>query len=388
MKTHKVFFLLLLGITLLLWGCGGGGGGGDDGSAAPTTAPTTGTLGVNLTDAATTDYQAIYITVAEVAVHRDGGGDWDIVSSPNKTYNLLDLVNGVREQLALATLPTGHYTQMRLILTDKPDDSLNILSHKHPYANYFIDQGGQSHELKIPSGFQTGIKIVRGFDINENQTTELLLDFDATKSIVEPGRNGKWLLKPTIKILSTAEYAIVEGSAGASGVLVSAQVYTAAAPTMEDQVTVEAATVTDANGHYKLFVEPGDYTVVGYKDGFVPFHTLTKVHATAGTVFAVPNFTLTGPVSTGLVTGEVDISGADQEQYATISIRQDAAVGGNTEQIEIKSLNVADGGTFTTGLPVGSYTAVISTFGKTTIVVQPVIVSSGATTNLGTITFP
>lgn len=382
MKTNRFFSCLLLCITvLLLPGCGGGGGGGDGG----TVAPATGTLGVGLTDAATTDFQAIYITVAEVAVHRDGGGDWDVVSSPNKTYNLLDLVNGVREELGLATLLAGHYTQMRLILSDKPDDSLNILSHKHPFGNYFIDQSGQSHELKIPSGFQSGIKIVKGFDINANQTTELVLDFDAAKSIIEPGTNGKWLLKPTIKILNTTEYSIIEGSAGASGVLVSAQVYTGAAPNLEDQVTVEAVTVTDTTGHYKLFVEPGDYTVVGYKDGFTPFHTGTKIHATAGTVFSV-NFTLTAAASTGSVTGTVTISQADQEQYATISIRQSATVGGTTEQIEIKSLNVANGGTFTTGLPVGSYTAVISTFGKTAIA-QTFSVAPSATTNLGSVSF-
>ena len=89
----------------------------------------------------------------------------------------------------------------------------------------------------------------------------------------------------------------------------------------------------------------------------------------------------------GTVTGTVDISGAGQEQYATVSIRQNATVSGNAEQIEIKSINVADRGEFTTDLPVGSYTAVISTFGKTTIVVQPVIISSGATTDLGTISF-
>ncbi|MGD0235462.1 MAG: hypothetical protein ABSC55_13120 [Syntrophorhabdales bacterium] len=41
---------------------------------------------------------------------------------------------------------------------------------------------------------------------------------------------------------------------------------------------------------------------------------------------------------------------------------------GNAEQIEIKFRNVANGGTFMTGLPVGNHTAVISTFGETTIV--------------------
>jgi len=367
--------------VLFLASCGGGGGGGDDGTAAPTTAPTTGTLGVSLTDASTTDYRAIYITVAEVAVHKDGG-DWAVVSTPNKTYNLLDLVNGVREELGLATLTTGHYTQLRLILADNPDSSLNILSQQHPYGNYFIDENDQSHELKVPSGFQSGIKIVRGFDINENQTTELILDFDATKSIVEPGRNGKWLLKPTIKMLNTTDYSIIEGSAGAPGVLVSAQVYTAAAPNAEDQVTVEAATVTDVNGRYKLFVEPGTYTVVGYKDGNLPFHNNTKIIATSGNVFAV-NFTLTSAAA-GTVTGDVDISQAGQEQWATVSIRQNATVDGNAEKIEVKSINVANGGSFSTGLPVGSYSAVISSYERTTVV-HPFTINQNATTDIGTI---
>jgi hypothetical protein len=384
------FWTAVVAVSLMFVASCGGGGGGDDG----TPAPTTGTLGVSLTDASTTDYKAIYITVAEVAVHRDGGGGWDVVSSPNKTYNLLDLVNGVRVELGLATLLTGHYTQLRLILADQPDDSLNILSQKHPYGNYFIDTNDQSQELKVPSGFQSGIKIVRGFDINENQTTELILDFDATKSIVEPGTNNKWLLKPTIKMLSTTDYAIIEGNAGQEGVLVSAQVYTAAASTAEDQVTIGAATVSDANGHYKLFVEPGVYyTVVGYKAGNRPYYTVTKILATAGNVFAV-NFTLPAGAGTGSVTGKVTIAQAAQEQYAAISIRQDATVANTspppatvTEQIEIKSINVVDGGTFITGLPVGSYTAVISTYRKTTIV-QPFTITANVTTNLGTIDFP
>jgi hypothetical protein len=386
--------------VLFLASCGGGGGGGDGATTATTAS--TGTLSVNLTDAATTDYQAIYITVREVAVHRDGG-DWKVVSTPNKTYNLLDLVNGVREELGLATLETGHYTQMRLILSDQPDDSLNILSHKHPYGNYFIDQGDQSHELKVPSGFQSGIKIVKGFDLNADQTTELLLDFDAAKSVVRAGNSGKWLLKPTIKLLSTAEYSIIEGrvtdssnGAAIGGVLVSAQVYNASAAASEDKVQVQAATITDDNGSYKLFLEPGTYTVVGYKDGYAPFHTDPQKTITAGNVFAV-DFTLTHTANTGTVSGTVNIPGADQEQYATISIREDVTLNtspATTIQIEIKSLNVANGGTFTASLPApppssgsASYTAVISSYLETTIV-QPFAISANAITNLGTINFP
>jgi len=363
---------------MFITACGGGGDSGSSGS--------TGTLSVNLTDASTTEYQAIYITIQQVAVHKDGGGGWDVISSPNKTYNLLDLVNGVREELALATLTSGHYTQMRLILTDTPDNSINILSIKHPYGNYFIDSSGQSIELKVPSGFQTGIKIVKGFDINANQTTELILDFDAARSIVKAGSSGQWLLKPTIKLLNTTEYSIISGNAGASGVLVSAQVYNSLATLAEEKVEVKAATVSDGSGNYKLFLEPGSYTLVGYKDGFSPFYKNAKVVTTAGNTYT-ENFSLGSASSTGtLSSGTVSISGADQEQYATISIRQNATVNFNPEQIEVKKLNVANGGTIDTGLPVGSYTAVISTYGKTTIE-QLFAISSNLNTNTGNINF-
>jgi hypothetical protein len=37
------------------------------------------------------------------------------------------------------------------------------------------------------------------------------LDFDASRSIVKAGSSGKWLLKPTIKVLDTEEYSVISG---------------------------------------------------------------------------------------------------------------------------------------------------------------------------------
>jgi hypothetical protein len=375
--------LLCLPLVILAVSCGGGGG--DSGGSGSTG---TGTMNLSLTDASTTDYQAIYVTIKQVEVHKDGGAGWEVVSSPDKTdktYNLLELVNGVREELALATLATGHYTQMRLILGDKPDDSLNILSRKHPYANYFIDLSGKWFELKVPSGFQTGIKIVKGFEINDNQTTELVLDFDAARSIVKAGSSGQWLLKPTIKMLITKECSIIQGSAGQAEVLVSAQVYNSAATAKEDEVEVKAATVTDPSGNYKLFLEaPGSYTLVGYKDKYAPSYKSAKIVTAAATTYT-ENFTLDSS-DMGTLIGNISISAPETEQYATISIRQDVKFGVILEQIEGKSLNVAEG-IFNLSLPVGDYTAVISTNGKTTQVFGPFTISIASPTDLGSIVF-
>jgi hypothetical protein len=103
-----LYLVLVLCALFVLPSCGGGGGGGGG-------TVQTGTLSVGLTDASTDEYKAVYVTITEVQVHM-GGGAWKVVGSPHKTYNLLDLVNGVREELGVAELNAGNYTQMRLII--------------------------------------------------------------------------------------------------------------------------------------------------------------------------------------------------------------------------------------------------------------------------------
>ena len=213
---HSIKFLkftLILLASALLFACDSGGSSGSNSVAVAGV----GTLSLSLTDASTDEYKAVYVTIDEVQVHIKGDdredSNWKVVAkpSPQKTFNLLDLVNGVRQELGVTDLAAGGYTQMRLIIGQIPDDGINILSQKHPYANYAIENDDDLHELKIPSGSQTGIKVVHGFTISLNQTTEIILDFDASRSVIRAGKSGKWLLKPTIKVLNTEGYSIIDG---------------------------------------------------------------------------------------------------------------------------------------------------------------------------------
>jgi hypothetical protein len=377
--------LLCLLFALSLAACGGSGGSD---SGVVSSDGGVGTLSTSLTDSSTDEYQAVYVTIARVEVHHDSNGSWQTVAEPNKTYNLLDLVNGVREDLGITSLDAGHYTQMRLIIGETAEvGALNIFSVLHPFANYVIDLNDDVHELKVPSGTNTGLKIVNGFDINENQTTELILDFDAMRSVVKAGASGQYLLKPTIKVLNTVEYAIVSGQvtdadttpAPLEGALVTAQIVDAAKPEKE-QVVIEAGTLADVNGDYALFLAPGDYNLVATQTGYLP--DCLAINLIADDIQTMTDFSLSPPTDAlGSLSGTVTIANAQTDQYATIDFRQDLTCVDALAptSITVKSINIADGGDYSVDLPAGPYHVVASTFGKMTVT-EDVTVDSGLVT--------
>ncbi len=365
MKGLRFWLFIVLSLFIpalaLLSGCGSSstdGGGG------------TGTVSLHLTDATINGVKAVYVTIEEVSVHKDEGGTWKVIAEPNRTYNLLEVVNGVRKELGIAVLETGHYTQLRMKLREQPDGGINTLSESHPYGNYVMDNSDQYQELKIPSGYQTGVKVVCGFDINENQTTELILDFDASRSIVEAGSSENLLLKPTIKVFELDEYSVISGTVtdgenGLQGVLVSAQIFDPDPPTGDpkDRVIVQATTTTDTSGSYVIFVAPGTYSIVAYKDNYGP---------ACAEVDALPDSSHTqdfqlASTSTGTMLGDVTIANGSEEQHVTISFRQSTQCSSEIKGIELKSINVLKDGSYNESLPEGNYVVVASTHNETTL---------------------
>jgi hypothetical protein len=378
--------------------CSGGGGGDSSGGV--------GTLSLDLTDASTTDFKAVVITIAEVQVHVKGNenspNSWKSVDMPIQplTVNLLELVNGVREHLGIVDLPEGQYTQLRLIIGDTPGPDA------HPYANYVITNTDpvEIHELKVPGGSNTGFKIVNGFSINAEQTTELMLDFDACRSVVQAGASGNWLLKPTVKVYDTSEYAFVEGRVldddenGINGALVTVQVYDEDADPAEDKVIIKAATVTDSkevdpgvfeDGHFKIFVEPltlfdpgntgVQYNLVVYIEGKIPECEAITELGEGETKSILDDIILGDAGESGTIDIFVDIPGDDPydpERYATVSFRQLFVCSATDQIIEVKSMNALNynEAPYTVSLPYGSYDVVASTlFGYDTLIETSVL---------------
>ena len=229
---------------------------------------------------------------------------------------------------------------------------------------------------QIALRYQTGVKVVCGFEINANQTTELILDFDASRSIVEAGSSDNLLLKPTIRVFEPEEYTIIRGTVtdgenGLQGVLVSVQSFDPDPPSDDpkERVLVRASTITDASGSYVMFIAPGIYSIAAYKDGWGP--ACVEIEALPDSSHT-QDFQL-ATTSTRTMLGEITITSGSDEQHVTISFRQSTQCSGHVKDIELKSINVLKDGSYRESLPVGDYIVVASTYNEPTQSVDAVI---------------
>lgn len=376
--------------------CGGGGGG--------TSTAGSGTLRLALTDAPACGYDAVNVTIQKVRVHQsssasDNDGGWsEIVLNPARRVNLLDLQNGVLEELGQTPLPTGKYTQLRLVLADN--------SGTGPLANSVVLTSDQSVvELKTPSGQQSGVKTNINIDIGANQMADFVLDFDACKSVVVAGGSGQYLLKPVVTVIPN----YVSGVAGFVDAGIVASGYTNVS-LQQGGVVVKATTPATTTGQFLLRpVAPGSYTLVmtapGRTTAVVTGVTVAAENVTSVNASATP---LSPPISaTGTLTGTAPVE-------TLVRARQELT-GSNPTNVEVASSFVVPT-TVTTGnysyaLPVAApliapYVAgsqlvftsdVIAKAGEYTLsaslngavkTVTPAKLTSGATVTVTPITFP
>lgn len=151
-----------------------------------------GNISIRLTDLPAS-YLEVNVDIKQVSVHlvadstNSNSGGWIDLPTKAGIYDLLKLQNGIDTTIvdSTATLPAGKITQMRLILGSN---------------NSVMTNDSIIHDLKTPSGTQSGIKLVGKMYVNAGKVTPVLIDFDAAASIVTQG-NGGFSLKPVIKVI-------------------------------------------------------------------------------------------------------------------------------------------------------------------------------------------
>ena len=195
------------------------------------------------------------VTITKVEARKAGAAEGEspfvLLSDQPVTLDLIDLRNGVVEDLVNLEVPKGEYDLVRLYI----DEASLTLKDQTTYT------------VKVPSGSQTGIKIFisPAIKVEGGLTAELLLDFDLSKSFVMRGKpeNG-FIFKPVIRAVNNSTAGRIEGMVKdtAKVKIVNAKVWVA-------RDTVVATAFTDTLGYYGFIGLPaGTYSIFANKEGY------------------------------------------------------------------------------------------------------------------------
>ncbi len=269
----KLLCLVLISIYMMvLGGCGsssggGSGGGGSNGGAS------NGTLSLNITDAPVDNASQVVVEFTGIEIQSSSGDRTEFNYATPKHIDLLALQGG-RSEVILdnEVLPSGDYEWIRL----KVNAVCNVID------SYIVFNGStEKHSIQVPSGSQSGLKLVRGFNLAADGVADFTIDFDLRNPVNTPNGKGKcscdYKLKPALRMVNNTEAGSISGTvhptlindpACTDGNVVYVFDGLNAVPDDIDLIAPDPVTsamvTTDVNGDYVYrasFLSPGDYTV-------------------------------------------------------------------------------------------------------------------------------
>lgn len=230
------------------------------------------TVKIMLTDAPAI-YDEVIIDIQEVQLHSEAEG-WITVSLENPgIYNLLEFSNGMDVFLGTCEIPAGVISQMRLVLG--PENSVVV--------------DGTEYPLTVPSGSSSGLKLNVHEEVAAGYSYVFWIDFDAARSIHKTG-NGKYMLKPVIRMYTAPSSGSVEGYVLPAEALPQVTLY-------NDIDTLMA--IPDSLGFYKIMGIPAGSYAVDFTSGldtlqYAP-QTIYDVQIVAGETTQLDTITLILP---------------------------------------------------------------------------------------------
>jgi len=226
------------------------------------------TLSLAVADTPVDGAQSVVLTFTGVQIQGAAGAPIQYSFPAPFQVNLLDLQD---DNFALlldgVEVPTGKYQWIRLRV-DMSQSNITLAD-------------GSVHPLIIPSGDQTGLKLVSGFSIASGEDAVFTVDFDLRKSITVA--SGTYDFKPAMRLVDVNASGALEGwvsnTLGIGGVPIASPACQPAAyaypgsnvapvdidPTAALQPVQTADVFLDSfsgNFHYGFdYLPPGDYTV-------------------------------------------------------------------------------------------------------------------------------
>lgn len=290
-NARSAFRLLPILLSLTLGACGGSGDGSKQGE-----------MKLSVGDAPVDGAQKVVLLFTGVELLPASGAAVTVNFSTPKAIDLLNDSGTASAVLFDQKLPTGRYTQVRLIVTADGSDT----------NSYIVTSDGNTHGLQVPSGAETGFKLVQGFTVNSSGVADYAIDFDLRKSVTcPPGQAPACLLRPTARFLDNTTVGNIQGSVGnahvTTGCVPAVYLYAGSVTTPADMDSTAPsgdpnqplasravyATTTPPYYYQFTFLPPGSYTIAftcqgnqddpGQPDAAVVFApVVTGVDVTAG----------------------------------------------------------------------------------------------------------
>jgi hypothetical protein len=244
---------------VMLLGLAACGGSGDSG-----------TMSLSVADGPVDGAEKVVVEFTGVELVPDTGNSVTITFAAPKTIDLLNDGGTASAQLFSQPIPAGSYAQIRL----------KVVADGNPSNSYIMLSDGTMHGLEVPSGSETGLKLVSAFTVPSSGVVDYTIDFDLRQAVTcPPGQAPACILKPVERLVDNAAVGNIQGQV--SSTLVSAgctpgvYLYPGAVTTPEDingaapagdpsQPLASKAPIASSQPPYYYqftFLVPGNYTV-------------------------------------------------------------------------------------------------------------------------------
>src|SRR2546425_4224440 len=162
-----------------------------------------GQLKMAVADAPVDGAQAVVVKFTGIELTGNGGNPVDITFTQPKTIDLLNQSGTASAVLFDQPVPAGSYGQIRLLVVADGD----------PSNSYITLSGGTMRGLQVPSGSQTGLKLVSGFTVPSGGVADFTIDFDLRKAITcPPGQVPACTLKPAMRLVDNTMAGNIQGA--------------------------------------------------------------------------------------------------------------------------------------------------------------------------------
>lgn len=162
----------------------------------------TGSLSLDITDAPVDNATEVIVTFTGISLkHEDGPAERYDFDEP-RSIDLLALQGDASDSLLdEEEVRAGRYQWVRL----------HVEAERNTIDSW-IKINNDQHSLYVPSGAQSGLKLISGFEVPVDGSASFTIDFDLRKSLVKPQSGEDYFLKPALRLIDNSAIGHVAGT--------------------------------------------------------------------------------------------------------------------------------------------------------------------------------